>query len=402
MKIALVVPGGVDRSGTRRVIPIILWLIERLVRAGDEVHVFALNQEAEPGEWHLLGATVHNAGRRPRRFRALSVILGEHRRSRFDIVHAFWAGAPGQVACAFRLISGVPAVVTLPGGDLTAIPKIGYGAQLRWRSRVATRFVLSGASAIIAPSEWLAKEARAQGFEPILCPFGVALDQWPPSEPRPRRPGAPIRLLHVASLNRVKDPFTLLDAMRHLADQGVDFTLDMIGEDILDGAVQASLRRAFAGRPGDIRGFLETPHLRPKFERSDLLTMSSLHEGALMVMLEAAVAGVPTVGTKVGYIADWAPEAAVAVPLSDPVALARVIADLSADDEKRLRIARSAHARAIQRDADAYVTQVRSIHADLVRRGEVSNADELPARGTDTNGARSVLGERGRVAGRWI
>ena len=32
MKIALVVPGGVDRSGTRRVIPIILWLIERLVR----------------------------------------------------------------------------------------------------------------------------------------------------------------------------------------------------------------------------------------------------------------------------------------------------------------------------------------------------------------------------------
>lgn len=381
MKIALVVPGGVDRSGTRRVIPIILWLIERLVRAGDEVHVFALNQEAEPGEWQLLGAIVHNAGRRPHRFRALSMILNEHRRVRFDIVHAFWAGAPGQVACAFQLIGGVPAVVTLPGGDLTAIPKIGYGAQLRWRSRIATRFVLSSASAIIAPSEWLAKEARAKGWNPILCPFGVALDHWPPSEPRPRRPGAPLRLIHVASLNRVKDPFTLLDAMRLLADQGVDFTLDMIGEDTLDGAVQRHCAALSLGDRVTFGGFLATPHLRAKFERSDLLTMSSLHEGALMVMLEAAVAGVPTVGTTVGYIADWAPEAAVAVPLSDPVALARAIAELSVDDEKRLRIARSSHARAIHRDADAYVAQVRGIHADLVRRGQDSKANELPAQG---------------------
>ena len=118
------------------------------------------------------------------------------------------------------------------------------------------------------------------------------------------------------------------------------------------------------------RGFLETRHLRPEFERADLLIMSSLHEGALMVMLEAAVAGVPTVGTAVGYIADWAPEAAVAVPLRDPAALARAIADLAADDEKRLRIARAAHARAIDRNADAYVAQVRGIHAGLVRRGQ--------------------------------
>ena len=254
MKIALVVPGGVDRSGTRRVIPIILWLIERLVRAGDEVHVFALNQEAEPGEWQLLGATVHNAGRRPRRYRSLSMILHEHRRRRFDIVHAFWAGAPGQVACAFQLISWRPFVVTLPGGDLTAIREIGYGALLRRRSRIATHFVLSSASAIVAPSEWLAKEARAQGWEPILCPFGVALDRWPPSEPRPRRPGAPLRLIHVASLNRVKDPFTLLDAMRLLADEGVDFTLDMIGEDTLEGAVQRHCATLSLDEPGEHSG----------------------------------------------------------------------------------------------------------------------------------------------------
>jgi hypothetical protein len=93
VKIALVVPGGVDRSGTERVIPCLLWLIERLVAAGDEVHVFALNQEPEPGEWRLLGATVHNAGTRWPRLRTVAAMLREHRRGRFDAVHAFWAGA---------------------------------------------------------------------------------------------------------------------------------------------------------------------------------------------------------------------------------------------------------------------------------------------------------------------
>ena len=114
--------------------------------------------------------------------------------------------------------------------------------------------VLSSASAIIAPSEWLAKEARAQGWEPILCPFGVALDRWPPSEPRPRRPGAPLRLIHVASLNRVKDPFTLLDTLRLLADQGVGFHARHDRRGYARGRSAASLHRAFARRPGDISG----------------------------------------------------------------------------------------------------------------------------------------------------
>ena len=365
MKIALVVPGGVDRSGTHRVLPFLLWLIERLVRAGDEVHVFALNQEAEPGQWQLLGATVHNAGRRPRRFRSLLSLLREHRSRPFDAVHAFWAGAPSQVACIFGMMTEVPFVVTLPGGDLARIADIAYGAQLQWRGRVATRFVLSRASAIVALSEWLALEARAQGWRPIVCPLGVALDRWPPAAPGAREPGAPLRLLHVASLNRIKDPFTLLEAMRLLANRGVDFSLEMIGEDTLGGAAQRHCSTLSLDQRVTFRGFLTTDDLRPKFERADLLVMSSLHEGGLMVMLEAAVAGVPTVGTAVGYIADWAPEASVAVPVRDPAALAQAIADLADDDEKRLRIARAAHARAIAHDADAYAAQVRAIHADV-------------------------------------
>jgi glycosyltransferase involved in cell wall biosynthesis len=374
MKIALVVPGGVDRSGTERVIPILLWLIERLVRAGDEVHVFALNQEPKPGQWQLLGAAVHNAGRHPQRLRSLLSIFREHRRRRFDVIHAFWAGAPGQVACAFGMMAGVPIAVTLPGGDLASIPEIGYGAQLRWRSRVAIRFVLSRVSAILVPSHWLADHARAQGWRPIVCPFGVALDHWPPAEPRQRRASEPLRLIHVASLNRVKDPFGLLDAMKLLANDGVDFELEMIGEDTLGGPVQDHCCAISLQERVRFRGFVPTADLRAEFEQADLLVMNSLHEGAPIAMLEAAVAGVPTVGTRVGNIADWAPDASIAVPVNDPPALADAIAELAADEPKRLRLATAAHARALAHDADRYAARLRGIFAKL--------ANELPAERT--------------------
>jgi glycosyltransferase involved in cell wall biosynthesis len=365
VKIALVVPGGVDRSGTERVIPCLLWLIERLVAAGDEVHVFALNQEPRPGEWRLLGATVHNAGTRWPRLRTVAAMLREHRRGRFDAVHAFWAGAPGQSAGLFAARTGVPFAVTLPGGDLAALADIGYGAALRWRGRAATRIVLSRASAIIVASAWMAAEAAAQGWRTLTIPFGVALDRWPPRPPRARAPGAPIRLIHAASLNRVKDPFGLLDAMRLLADERVDFTLDVLGEDTLGGAVQRHCTALGLDDAVRFHGFVPNTELRSWFERSDLLVMNSRHEGASIVLLEAAVVGVPTVGTAVGSIADWSPDASVAVPVCDPPALARAIARLARDDTERMRIASAAQARATAHDADAYASAIRRLYAEL-------------------------------------
>jgi glycosyltransferase involved in cell wall biosynthesis len=364
MKIALVVPGGVDRSGTERVIPCLLWLIERLTKGGDEVHVFALNQEPEPGEWSLLGAAVHNAGRQPR-LRTLRAMLREHRRARFDVVHAFWAGAPGQVASAFGAITGIPFVVTLPGGDLAAIPDIGYGAQLRRKSRLATRVVLSRAYTIIVPSDWMAAQAAALGWRTTVIPFGVAIDRWPVCSPHARKAREPLKLIHVASLNRVKDPFGLLEAMRLLADRGLAFTLDIIGEDTLGGAVQRRCSALGLDGPVTFNGFVPNSQLRTRFEQSDLLVMNSRHEGAPIVLLEAALAGVPTVGTKVGNIADWSPDAAVAVPVSNSAALADAIANLAENDDERLRLARAAQALARAHDADAYTGQLRQLYAEV-------------------------------------
>lgn len=368
MKIALVVPGGVGRPGTHKVIPCLLWLIERLANAGDEVHVYALNQEPEPDEWELTGARIHNAGRRPQRIRAFVSLMREHRREGFDVVHAFWAGAPGQVASAVAVATGVPFIVTLPGGDLAALPDIEYGARLRLKSRIATRLVLSLSSAIISPSNWMAEQAAALGWKTVRCPFGVALDHWVPAAPRARSTAAPLRMINVATLNRVKDPFGLLDAMKFLAERKMDFSLEMIGEDRLDGAVQRHCNSLGLDHRVTFHGFVPNEALRPYMDRADLLVMNSRHETGPIVLLEAAAAGVPTVGTAVGSIADWAPEASVAVPVGDSAALAEAIVRLSLDEGERLRIANAAHAHALAYSADDYMAQLRGIYADLAAR----------------------------------
>lgn len=364
MKVALIVPGGVDRSGTERVIPCLLWLVERLSRQA-EVHVFAFEQEAQPGTWGLLGATVHNAGRRLTRWRTLRSMLAEHRRGRFDVVHAWWAAGPGSVAALFKKLTGVPVVLTLPGGDFVRLPKIAYGAQLTARGRMRVRFAVRSADRALVPSEFTRVEAKRYGVKSERVPIGVALDRWALAKPRRRKPRSLLKLVHQASLNPVKDQTTLLRAMRHLADRGLDFELDIIGTDTLDGAVQRLSAELGLGEWVHFHGFMPHHATRTFVERAHLLVISSLSETVPMVLSEAAIAGVATVGTAVGQIADWAPDAALAVPPDDWRALADAIIELSSDEERRVDLARQAQARALAEDADHTAERTLEIYREL-------------------------------------
>ncbi|HET8655240.1 MAG TPA: glycosyltransferase family 4 protein [Longimicrobiaceae bacterium] len=368
MRIALLVPGGVDRSGTHRVIPCLLWQIERLAAAGHDVHVFAHAQEPEPAEWPLLGALVHNAGRRPRRARMLGQIAAEHRRAPFDVLHAVWAAPAGTVAALAGRVLRVPVLLHLTGGDLTDLREIGFGARSRRRGRAWVRLAVAGATHITVPSNLLVEQARSLGIHVERLPYGVALDRWPPCPPRPRPPDRSARLLHVGSLNRVKDQTTLLRAAAAMKREGLRFRLDVVGEDTLRGAMQRLASDLALGDVVRFLGFLTHAELRAHVERADLLLVSSRHEADPIVLLEAAVAGVPTVGTAVGHLVDWAPSAAVAVPIGDARGLARETIALLADEDRRLAMAARAQHRAIAEDADNTARRLTEIYASLARR----------------------------------
>ncbi len=352
-RIALVVPGGVDRSGKYRVIPALVWLVKRLARRYD-LQIFSLHQDTGPSPYPLLGATVHavgGGGRVRTRARALREIVRVHEQKPLALLHAFF-GAPGAVASLAGRLLRRPVLLHLVGGELVALPDIGYGGRCTLRGRVQLRFAMSTADRIAALSEPLRDLAAELGYPTIRLPFGVDLEEWPSRPPRPRDVSRPARLLHVASLNRVKDPHMLLRATARLAALGSPFSLDVVGVDTLEGEIQRTAASLGLSDRVRFHGFLTQEQLRPLVQQADVLLVSSRHEAGPVVLLEAAAAGVPTVGTAVGYVKEWAPTAAVAVPVGDDRALASETAALLSNDLRRRQIAAAAWDRALREDAD--------------------------------------------------
>jgi glycosyltransferase involved in cell wall biosynthesis len=364
MRIALVVPGGVDPSLERRVIPALLALIERLARH-HEMHVYALHQEKLPGRWELLGAQVYNMGERRPRLAAVQAITRQHRAAPLHIIHSMFSDACGFAAVLAARCLRVPSVVHIAGGELVRLPEIAYGGALTFRGRLREALVLRGASLITAASAPILQQLTHLGLTAQRVPLGADLTAWPPRAPVPRDLTRPARLTHVGSLNRVKDQTTLLEALAQLARAGRSFEMNILGEDILKGEMQALAARLGLGACVRFHGFVPQRRLRPHLEEADLLVVSSRHEAGPLAMLEAAVTGVPTVGTAVGHIAEWSPNAALAVPVGDATALAAGIAALMDDEPRRLAIARAAQRQATHENADLTARLFESIYQRL-------------------------------------
>jgi glycosyltransferase involved in cell wall biosynthesis len=373
-----VVTGGVDASGRERVVPALLWLIERLARRHD-VHVFALHYYPEARTYPLLGATVHAIGRVDgppglRRLRVLSRLRrAVERVGAFDLLHAYW-GMPAVFSTRIGRRLGVPVVITLDSGELVSLGDIAYGLQRRWIDRRAIARAIAGAARVTVSTDYMARMPALAGARVDLVPFGVDPRLFPPGDPAD---GPPWRLLRVASINPVKDYPTLLRALAAVIARVPDVRLDIVGFDTLNGSVQSLGRELGVDAHVTFHGFQPTDALAAFYARAHLHVLSSRHEAANVATLEAACAGVPTVGTAVGYVADWAPhDRAVAVAVGDHQALACAILDLLRDGARRYRIAAAARAWTLEHDADWTAARFEEIY------GDVSRAARGTARGT--------------------
>ena len=376
MRIGLVVTGGVDRTGHDHVVPILLWLIERLARRHD-VHVFALHYYRDACTYPLLGATVHDLGRvdRPpglRRFRLQSRLAAALASlPAFDVLHAYWGMPAGYVTTHVARRIGVPAVVSLGSGELVACDDIDYGSQRRWIDRRAIARTLRSAARVTVETAYMARMPALGGARVDIVPMGVDPRTFPLQT---RAQGPPWRLLRVGSLNRVKDYPTLLRAFRQIVDRLPNVHLDIVGEDTLDGSIQALSRTLGVDSKVTFHGFQPTGQLAAFYARAHLHLVSSRHEAGSVATLEAACAGVPTVGTAVGYVADWTSldlardrPAAVAVPVGDPAALAIAVVELLQDGARRDRLAAAARTWALAHNADWTAQQFERIYTEEER-----------------------------------
>ncbi|HZP81305.1 MAG TPA: glycosyltransferase family 4 protein [Chthonomonadaceae bacterium] len=382
MKIGLVTPGGFDRSGQERVIPAFLWLVERLARR-HEVHVYTLHQYPQPQDYPLLGATIHNIGYRPDSWRtprqiacALRALQQEHRRGRFDVLHGLWLGESGLVAALAGRMGRIPNVVTAAGGELVALPEVGYGGQLSRNSRLVIGTTLRLAQTITVASRYMRRLLEPRRAVHRVIPLGVDTGCFKPPMVPP--PGPPWRLLHVASLNRVKDQPTLLRAFQRIRAAEPAVHLDIIGTDTLEGETQRLAHTLGLAEAATFHGFQPSAVVARFLQRSHLLLHSSRHEAGPLVFLEAAACGVATVGTAVGHIDDLAPEAAAAVPVGDDATLAQVTLALLHDNACRIALGERALDFARAHDAEWTARQYESLYAEIGARSR-ARAKKSPA-----------------------
>jgi glycosyltransferase involved in cell wall biosynthesis len=369
MRLAFVVSGGLHPSGREQVIPALLGLLERLARR-HEVHAFALRHLKQPSSYVLRGINVHDLGYPGRgklrgrwnEWRAFRVAFAHD--GPFDVVHGYWIDPGGLLAAIAGRRFGVPSVVTCDSGEFSDDVTIGYGMQRTAGPRALVRIACRLAGRIHVATRYMQQLAARRGFDALQIPIGVDLTPFRLASTRSERP--PWKLLNVASLNRVKDHATLLDALS-IACREIDVRLDLVGEDTLNGAVQAHAAQVGIADRVTFWGFRPYDELPAFYHAAHVYVQSSRHEAAGAAVLEAAAAALPVVGTRVGYVADWAPDAAVAVEPGDASALARAMVDTVKNAEMRAQLASRAHAFAEAHDVDWTAGELEKLYQSLAR-----------------------------------
>lgn len=370
MKIAIVVTGGLHPSGTEQVVPSWLALFERLAKA-HEIHAFALRHLPDPQTYSLRGFTVHDLGRPSASFgftrraqeRALLRALDAH--GPFDVIHGFWADPAGQLAARAGKRLRIPSIVTCDSGEFVSLPAIKYGSQRTWRGRRAVTEACALATRVHVCTRFMSALAGARNIKSTIIPLTSVTSQAATFKPSNLRSAdAPFRMVQVASLSQVKNQRLLLDTLRIVREK-VNATLDLVGEDTLNGALQQHAAAIGVGSHVTFHGFLPQEQVLEVLATADLYVQSSLHEAAGVSVLEAAAAGVPALGTLAGYVADWAPLKAMALGDAIPESLADAILTLHSDVDRRRSMAAAARTFAIAHDATWAAAQFDELYRSL-------------------------------------
>jgi len=221
--------------------------------------------------------------------RALPLALRRHRRNPYDFCFAWSAVPAGAVALALRRLAGLPYLVRVCGPDIP-------GFERRYDSLYPIltpliRMVWRGARVIVAKCAGEAKMIHAvDGGVPIeLVPNGVDLETFRPGESIPDE--GPLRLLCVGRLIERKGQHHLIEAVKRLADEGLDVALELVGTGDARAACETMVRDlALSGRVR-FEGYVPRKEMPAHYAAAHVFVLPSYNEGMSVATLEAMAAG---------------------------------------------------------------------------------------------------------------
>lgn len=233
---------------------------------------------------------------------ALQAVAYQHRKTPFDLIHAFWADEPGLMAVLAGMWLRRPVLVSLAGGELTYLPDIQYGTQGSAFRRLIVRLALRWANLVTAGSSYQRKLGLAHRVAPgklRLAPFGVDTDRFcPASQPDGGRP----TLLQVASLVGVKNQTLLLRVLSLVRDELPAVQLRLVGDGPLGNSLVTLAQTLQVHGSVEWLGRVPYPATPGVYQGVHIYLQTSRHESQGMAVLEAMACGVPVLGTPVGIL----------------------------------------------------------------------------------------------------
>ena len=271
----------------------------------------------------------------------VQVILAEHRKKPFDVLHAQYGYPTGwAVLLAARQI-GIPTVVSIQGGDGHWV---GSCCETH---RLGMLNVLNNANALLIGCESFAREVVERLHVPrdlfTIVPGAVDTARFHPAPGHvPGQAADPVRLLYHGRVDRRKGSLDMLEALALLRDQGVPFaaTISGIGPDY-DSSRELAAK---LGLDVDFSGYADYDAAPALYRKADVFVSPTYAEGFSNTILEAMASGLPSVACYAVGVVDCLrnEENGLLVQPGDIPALANALRRIVEDRPLRARLAAAA------------------------------------------------------------
>lgn len=304
-RIALILPGGLDRA-SGRYIPVFESLITALAEH-HEVVTYLTMQDAQPREERVGGARVVSLASN-RTLGPLAHALDARKdclNKGFvpDLVHSFWLGSPTLTGYGLARAFRTPLIASVCGGELIHLPELAYGGLRGLRGRARVRLSARVANRYTAGSNFLLAGVREQLSAPAsVLPLGIDAGYWQQREPAGQ--AAQCNILYLASLNAVKQPSLMLAVAAQLKEQCLPFRITCIGVDTLAGEMQRLAHDTGVSGQVEFLGYRDMDDIRLHMEDQHFILQTSRFEAQGIAIMEGVSQGLCPVGTRVGWLAD--------------------------------------------------------------------------------------------------
>lgn len=256
-------------------------------------------------------------------------------------LHVHFGNAGATVGVLVKQLTGCHLSYTIHGPDeFDDVPGQHLPLKMQQADNVVciSQFAKGQLMRISHPDNWPKFQVCRLGVDPSQFTFETRTAS-----------ASKVKLLCVGRLSAAKGQVLLVQACAQLRDQGLDFSLTLVGDGPDRQRIEQTIASLQLGSHICLTGSLNQEAVKAHFAQADVFVLPSLAEGIPVVLMEAMSSGVPCVSTPVNGIPELLEHdctGLLATP-GDVDSLTRQLARLIEQPQLRQSLAHAAHGKVL-------------------------------------------------------